>query len=62
MSGDLLMLVWLLWGKVMDRYGESLAVGLDKSKAFDMVWYKYHLSEIRVLSIALGFATSYTFA
>ena len=37
-TGDLLAYVTHLWGEAMDKCGESIAVGLDISKAFDRVW------------------------
>lgn len=45
-TGDLLAYVTHLWGEAMDKYGESLAVSLDISKAFDRVWHKALLAKL----------------
>lgn len=45
-TGDLLAYVTHLWGEAMDKHGESLAISLDISKAFDRVWHRSLLSKL----------------
>ena len=39
-TGDLLNYVSHLWSLAIDNYGETFAIALDISKAFDMVWHE----------------------
>lgn len=39
-TGDILSYVTHLWNKALEEKGETIAVALDISKAFDQVWHK----------------------
>ena len=45
-TGDLLTYVTQLWSSAIDRFGESTAVALDISKAFDRVWHPALLAKL----------------
>ena len=45
-TGDLLAYVTHVWGDTLDKFGESVAVSLDISKAFDRVWHKALISKL----------------
>lgn len=45
-TGDLLTYVTHLWSRAVEQYGESLAVALDISKAFDRVWHAGLLNKL----------------
>ena len=44
--GDLLAYVFHTWATSLERFGESVAVALDISKAFDRVWHRKHVSKL----------------
>ena len=46
-TGDLLTYVTHLWNNAIEQHGESRAVALDISKAFDRVWHDGLLSKLR---------------
>ena len=50
-TGDLLALVTHLWSSVLDKGGESLAVSLDISKAFDRVWHRSLVAKLQHLGL-----------
>ncbi len=45
-TGDLLAFLTDSWSSSLSRFGETFAVALDISKAFDRVWHKALLSEL----------------
>ena len=45
-TGDLLAYVTHLWNSSIEKFGESHAVALDISKAFDRVWHNALLSKL----------------
>lgn len=45
-TGDLLTYVTHLWTNAIEKHGESIAVALDISKAFDRVWHRALLSKL----------------
>src|SRR6201990_2815435 len=58
-TGDLLPLLSDSWSSALRHFGESFAVALDISKAFDRVWHKalistFPLSESILLSVAFS--------
>lgn len=48
---DLLSFVCNLWAQTLDRFGESVAVALDISKAFDRVWHDALINKLRSIGI-----------
>ena len=46
-SGDLLTYVSHLWSRALAYHGETFAIALDISKAFDMVWHQNLLHKLR---------------
>ncbi len=45
-TGDLLAFLTDFWSSSLSRFGETFAVALDISKAFDRVWHKALLSKL----------------
>ncbi len=45
-NGDLIALLTDSWSSSLSRFGETFAVDLDISKAFDRVWHKAFLSKL----------------
>src|SRR3978361_1168701 len=45
-TGDLLAYVTYIWESAMEGFGESQAVALVISKAFDRVWHQAHLNNL----------------
>ncbi len=45
-TGDLLPFLTNSWSSSLSRFGETFAVALDTSKAFDKVWHKSLLSKL----------------
>src|SRR3978361_1019924 len=45
-TGDLLAYVTYIWKSAMEGFGESQAVALDISKAFDRVWHQALLNKL----------------
>lgn len=50
-TGDLLSYVTNKWSQVVDRFGETVAVALDISKAFDRVWHEGLMFKLSCLGI-----------
>ncbi|KAL7637445.1 UNVERIFIED_CONTAM: hypothetical protein RMT77_012173 [Armadillidium vulgare] len=50
-TGDLLSLLSDSWSSALRGFGESFAVALDISKAFDRVWYKALISKLHSFGI-----------
>ena len=50
-AGDLLSYVFNLWAKALDRFGETVAVALDFSKAFDRVWHEGLIYKLRCIGV-----------
>ena len=45
-AGDLLLYTTHLWNSNIEKYGKTLAVALDLSKAFDRVWHDAFLNKL----------------
>ena len=50
-TGDLLAYVTHLWSSSLDKFGESTAVALDISKAFDRVWHSALFNKLHALGV-----------
>ena len=51
-TGDILACVTHIWNKTQEARNEILAVGLDISKTFDMVWHKNLLAKLISVGLA----------
>ncbi|KAG5898379.1 hypothetical protein JTB14_015810 [Gonioctena quinquepunctata] len=51
-TGDLLACVSHIWQLSIEKYGETLAVALDISKAFDRVWHQGLLAKLPSYGLA----------
>ncbi len=61
-TGDLLAFLTDSWSSPFSRFGETFAVALDISKAFDRVWHKALLSKLpsyRFYSALCSFVSSF---
>jgi hypothetical protein len=53
-TGDLMAYITEAWSRSIHHFGESLAVALDISKAFDRVWHTALLSKMKSFGICSG--------
>ena len=56
-TGDLLSLITEKWNSSIHQFGESKAVALEISKAFDTVWHEALLTKLEAYEVANSFTS-----